>query len=67
MNTLETPKKERIRKPPKTPLQRKRERIARDLEEVEKKASAFRLKLSLDTLNASSIENIESPTTTTEP
>lgn len=61
MNTLEKTPKVRQRKPPKTPLQRKRERIARDLEEVEKRANEFRKKLYGDTLNATSIENIESP------
>jgi len=68
MNTLEKPaKKERTRRPPKTPLQRKRERIIRDLEEVEKRASAFRIKLSQDTLNVPSIENIGNSTTSIEP
>jgi hypothetical protein len=61
MNTLEKPLKERTRKPPKTPLQRKRERIARDLEEVERKASAFREKLSQQKVNEENIESIETP------
>jgi len=56
------PKKERTRRPPKTPLQRKRERIARDLEEVEKRASAFRLKLSQERVNEEIIESIETTT-----
>jgi len=64
MNTLEKTPKVRTRRPPKTPLQRKRERIARDLEEVEKRASAFREKLSRDKLNE---ENIESTTPPIEP
>jgi len=63
MNTPET--KQRVRKPPKTPLQRKRERIAKDLEEVEKRASAFRLKLSQERINEEA--NIESTTTSVEP
>jgi len=64
MNTLEKPpKNERTRRPPKTPLQRKRERISRDLEEVEKRASAFRAKLSQER-ETNEEANIE---TTTEP
>jgi len=61
MNTLEKTPKVRTRRPPKTPLQRKRERISRDLEEVERKASAFRLKLSKERINEENIESIETP------